>query len=38
MPHPERTFRTAQHSWAPDTWGEDSAWMRMFRNVRVNLD
>jgi phosphoribosylformylglycinamidine synthase len=37
MPHPERTFRTAQHSWAPDTWGEDSAWMRMFRNVRVNL-
>lgn len=37
MPHPERTFRTAQHSWAPETWGEDSAWMRMFRNVRVNL-
>ena len=38
MPHPERTFRTAQHSWAPDSWGEDSAWMRMFRNVRANID
>ena len=38
MPHPERTFRTAQHSWAPDSWGEDSAWMRMFRNARVNCE
>lgn len=37
MPHPERTFRTAQHSWAPDNWGDDSAWMRMFRNARVKL-
>jgi phosphoribosylformylglycinamidine synthase len=35
MPHPERVFRTAQMSWAPKEWGEDSPWMRMFRNARV---
>ncbi len=35
MPHPERVFRTAQMSWAPEGWGEDSPWMRMFRNARV---
>ncbi|EDY84953.1 phosphoribosylformylglycinamidine synthase [Verrucomicrobiia bacterium DG1235] len=35
MPHPERVFRTAQLSWAPKEWGEDSPWMRMFRNARV---
>ncbi len=35
MPHPERVFRTAVHSWAPEAWGEDSPWMRMFRNARV---
>jgi phosphoribosylformylglycinamidine synthase len=35
MPHPERVFRTVQHSWHPDEWGEDSPWMRMFRNARV---
>jgi len=34
MPHPERVFRTIQHSWHPDGWGEDSPWMRMFRNAR----
>ena len=33
MPHPERGFRTVQHSWHPD-WGEDGSWMRMFRNAR----
>jgi phosphoribosylformylglycinamidine synthase len=33
MPHPERGFRTVQHSWHPD-WGEDGPWMRMFRNAR----
>jgi phosphoribosylformylglycinamidine synthase len=33
MPHPERGFRTVQHSWHPD-WGEDAPWMRMFRNAR----
>jgi phosphoribosylformylglycinamidine synthase len=34
MPHPERVFRTVQNSWHPDDWGEDGAWMRMFRNAR----
>jgi phosphoribosylformylglycinamidine synthase len=37
MPHPERVFRTVQNSWHPDEWGEDSPWMRMFRNARVWL-
>ncbi|MHB8913007.1 MAG: phosphoribosylformylglycinamidine synthase, partial [Lysobacter sp.] len=35
MPHPERTLRTANLSWAPRDWGEDSPWLRMFRNARV---
>ncbi|QWT20361.1 phosphoribosylformylglycinamidine synthase [Bacillus sp. NP157] len=35
MPHPERVFRTAQLSWHPEQWGEDSPWMRMFRNARA---
>ncbi|HEY6863002.1 MAG TPA: phosphoribosylformylglycinamidine synthase, partial [Burkholderiales bacterium] len=34
MPHPERVFRTVQHSWHPGNWGEDGPWMRMFRNAR----
>jgi len=34
MEHPERLFRTVQMSWAPDAAGEDSPWMRMFRNAR----
>jgi phosphoribosylformylglycinamidine synthase len=34
MPHPERVFRTVQHSWHPEGWGEDGPWMRMFRNAR----
>jgi phosphoribosylformylglycinamidine synthase len=34
MPHPERCFRTVQNSWSPDEWGEDGAWLRMFRNAR----
>jgi phosphoribosylformylglycinamidine synthase len=37
MPHPERVFRTVQMSWHPDGWGEDSPWMRMFRNARVAI-
>ncbi|TVP12344.1 phosphoribosylformylglycinamidine synthase [Shewanella sp. KCT] len=37
MPHPERVFRTVANSWHPDEWGEDSPWMRMFRNVRAKL-
>jgi phosphoribosylformylglycinamidine synthase len=35
MPHPERVFRSVQLSWHPEPWGEDSPWMRMFRNARV---
>ena len=34
MPHPERVFRTVQHSWHPDNWGEEGPWLRMFRNAR----
>ncbi|MGB7541756.1 MAG: phosphoribosylformylglycinamidine synthase [Burkholderiales bacterium] len=34
MPHPERGFRSVQQSWHPEGWGEDSPWMRMFRNAR----
>ena len=34
MPHPERAFRTVQHSWHPAEWGEDGPWLRMFRNAR----
>jgi len=34
MPHPERVYRTAQNSWHPRGAGEDSGWMRMFRNAR----
>ncbi|WP_019025813.1 phosphoribosylformylglycinamidine synthase [Colwellia piezophila] len=35
MPHPERVFRTVANSWHPDSWGEDSPWVRMFRNARA---
>ncbi len=35
MPHPERMFRTVQMSWHPDGWGEDSPWLRLFRNARA---
>ncbi|MCL7943891.1 phosphoribosylformylglycinamidine synthase [Marinobacter sp. ATCH36] len=34
MPHPERVFRTSQHSWHPKDWAEDAPWIRMFRNAR----
>lgn len=34
MPHPERVFRTVQHSWHPPEWKEDSPWMRLFQNAR----
>ncbi|MFN3564578.1 MAG: phosphoribosylformylglycinamidine synthase, partial [Burkholderiaceae bacterium] len=34
MPHPERVRRTVQMSWQPPGLGEDSPWMRMFRNAR----
>lgn len=35
MPHPERVFRSVQMSYAPDSWGENSPWMRMFYNARL---
>ncbi|MEY4688205.1 MAG: phosphoribosylformylglycinamidine synthase [Verrucomicrobiota bacterium] len=35
MPHPERVFRSACMSWTPGGWGEDSPWMRLFRNARA---
>ena len=34
MPHPERVFRSVQMSWHPENLGEDSPWLRMFRNAR----
>lgn len=36
MPHPERTFRRVQLSWAPKDWsehGDGSPWLQMFRNA-----
>ncbi|GAA3931298.1 phosphoribosylformylglycinamidine synthase [Luteimonas lutimaris] len=38
MPHPERTLRTANLSWAPGEWAGDSPWLRMFRNARMAVD
>jgi phosphoribosylformylglycinamidine synthase len=38
MPHPERVFRTVLNSWHPTEWGEDSGWMRLFRNARTFVD
>ncbi len=37
MPHPERTLRSGNFSWAPADWPEESPWLRMFRNARVWL-
>ena len=34
MPHPERTLRTVNFSWAPADWPELSPWQRMFNNAR----
>jgi phosphoribosylformylglycinamidine synthase len=34
MPHPERTLRTVNFSWAPAEWEEVSPWQRMFQNAR----
>jgi phosphoribosylformylglycinamidine synthase len=38
MPHPERVFRSVQNSWQSTEWGEDSPWMKMFRNARGWVD
>ncbi|HCC65893.1 MAG TPA: phosphoribosylformylglycinamidine synthase [Moraxella sp.] len=37
MPHPERNLMAYNHSWKPEAWGNDGAWMRMFRNARAFL-
>jgi phosphoribosylformylglycinamidine synthase len=37
MPHPERVRRTVQLSWQPPGLAEDSPWMRMFRNLELDL-
>ena len=34
MPHPERSRRYPQNSWRPREAGEDSGWLRLFRNAR----
>ena len=38
MPHPERVFRSVTNSWRSPDWGEDSPWMRIFRNARCWVD
>ena len=35
MPHTERVFRSVLFSWRPPGWGEDSPWMRMYKNARA---
>jgi len=34
MPHPERTLRNVNFSWAPRDWSDVSPWQRMFQNAR----
>jgi phosphoribosylformylglycinamidine synthase len=34
MPHPERSFRTVQWSWAPAGLGEEAPWFQLFLNAR----
>ena len=36
MPHPERIFRTVQHSYCPPEWrdSERGPWLRLFENAR----
>jgi len=38
MPHPERTLRGVNFSWAPAEWGDRSPWQRMFLNARRWVD
>ena len=38
MPHPERSFLSAQHSWKPDDWDEYSPWIKFFLNAREFID
>lgn len=34
MPHPERIVRSQAMSWHPPEWGDDSPWLRLFKNAR----
>jgi len=36
-PNPGNVFRAVSNSWYPEDWSEDAAWMRIFRNARVNF-
>ncbi|MDN5865538.1 MAG: phosphoribosylformylglycinamidine synthase [Gammaproteobacteria bacterium] len=38
MPHPERIFRSVQHSWHPPGWSENGPWLRLFDNIRAWVD
>src|SRR3546814_9832759 len=38
MPHPERTPRKPNLSWAPDDCPDHSPWQRQFRNARLRQD
>ncbi len=38
MPHPERAFRSVQHSWYPSNWQDKSPWMQLFHNARLFLN
>ena len=38
MPHPERSLRMVNFSWAPAEWGDVSPWRRMFLNARQWMD
>jgi len=38
MPHPERIYRSVQHSYAPPEWiaaGDRGPWLRLFENARA---
>mgnify|MGYP003314183021 FL=1 len=37
MPHPERSFRAFQHTWAGSQWKGAAPWLRLFENARVWL-
>ena len=35
MPHPERVFRSVNHSWLPESYALHSPWLRLFENARI---
>jgi phosphoribosylformylglycinamidine synthase len=34
MPRPERVIRSVNMAWCPDSWADDTPWLRMFCNAR----